>query len=608
METDIDITDVTSVTNENIKRDDEVKKTKETFKKYEINVSGSKFEVSEETYVKVKKSIPDEYKDDILEMPSGLYVERHATAFQCILYYQMCGELHLPSEVCPSAFKRELEFWGVSELALAKCCFAKYMGYFDDDEILKILEADETARKMEARELMSMSRLNGWRSIQGHLWLVLNEPFYSISSKVYFFVSALVIILSLFALIAGTHSTFQRSLNENEWKIYFGDEWPKYEHLIMGTNPDTSSEPEDSGSEVTSDPEASSEPEVMSEPESTAEPEVTSEPEATSEPEVTSEPEATSEPEVTSEPEATSEPEVTTEPEGTSEPEVTTEPEATTEPEVTSEPESNSEPEVTSEPETTSEPEVTSEPSTESEPEAHALPENAYARFSFLDIIEYISIAFFTIDLCVRFVFCPYRSSLLTSFLNWVDIFSLLVMYLKYGVEIIHPREKYEASVMDILHCLQVVRVFRLFRLVKNFLGFRVLYYAFKASVTELLLMSMFLLVATLLFATFAYFSGDDNFPSIPDSFWWAIITMTTVGYGDIVPKLALSKTIGVFCAVCGVCLIAVVVPIFVNNFMLFYTYSKVWGKRSEVDNAQNSKVSPVTQVESLQQDKVNCV
>ena len=52
---------------------------------------------------------------------------------------------------------------------------------------------------------------------------------------------------------------------------------------------------------------------------------------------------------------------------------------------------------------------------------------------------------------------------------------------------------------------------------------------------------------------------------------------MTTVGYGDVVPKLPLSKTIGALCALTGVLILAVIIPVFVNNFLLFYSYSKLW-------------------------------
>ena len=259
-------------------------------------------------------------------------------------------------------------------------------------------------------------------------------------------------------------------------------------------------------------------------------------------------------------------------------------------------PETSSEPgatdQGTTEQATSNEMEPVAELETSSTSEPFAVPENAHARHSYLGYIEYLCVTFFTLDLFIRFIFCPNKLTLLYSFLNWVDIFALVVMYTAYIVEGIHPKERYEASPLDIVHCLQIVRVFRLIRVIKNFIGFRVLYYAFKASVSEMMLMLWFLSIAMLLFSAFAFFSGDETFSSIPDAFWWAIVTMTTVGYGDVVPKQGLSKVIGALCALSGVFLLALVIPIFVNNFLLFYSYSKVLGKKQEKKH-QRRKITP---------------
>ena len=67
----------------------------------------------------------------------------------------------------------------------------------------------------------------------------------------------------------------------------------------------------------------------------------------------------------------------------------------------------------------------------------------------------------------------------------------------------------------------------------------------------------------------------SDTFPTIPIGFWWSIITMTTVGYGDISPKSALGYCIGAICALCGVLLLALTIPVLSNNFALFYIHAR---------------------------------
>ncbi|XP_053378587.1 potassium voltage-gated channel protein egl-36-like [Mercenaria mercenaria] len=63
---------------------------------------------------------------------------------------------------------------------------------------------------------------------------------------------------------------------------------------------------------------------------------------------------------------------------------------------------------------------------------------------------------------------------------------------------------------------------------------------------------------------------------SIPNAWYWAIVTMTTVGYGDISPESGFGRVIASLCAVSGVLLLSITLPMFVNNFLTYYQYSCV--------------------------------
>lgn len=191
-------------------------------------------------------------------------------------------------------------------------------------------------------------------------------------------------------------------------------------------------------------------------------------------------------------------------------------------------------------------------------------------QMDFLTYLEKILVGYFTLELICRVMFFPLKIIEFFTFFNVMDTLAVVVMYASLIANEANNKEKYQESFHDAVHALQVVRCFRLFRLVRHIDGFRIMVYTMKASMLELCTVLLGVFITVTFFASLAYFSTDEAFKTIPDAMWWAIITITTVGYGDFYPKSFQGKLVASACAISGICLLAILIPILVNNFVLF--------------------------------------
>ena len=198
------------------------------------------------------------------------------------------------------------------------------------------------------------------------------------------------------------------------------------------------------------------------------------------------------------------------------------------------------------------------------------LSENKKWRY-FFRILEFICGIFFTLEFLLRIVFCPDKREFLKSWSTWIDFLAITPFYLKF---VVTNQDK-------AINALLVIRLLRLFRFFRLIYGLQVLSHTLKASSYELALLLTMLLIPVILFSSIVFFVEDHfnhkntKFRSIPHSFWWSLITITTVGYGDMHPVTWLGKVVGSMCAICGVLIVALPVSIIGSNFSLFYTHAQ---------------------------------
>lgn len=200
-----------------------------------------------------------------------------------------------------------------------------------------------------------------------------------------------------------------------------------------------------------------------------------------------------------------------------------------------------------------------------------------------LFVVEFICMIIFTVELVLSYALCPYRSlGTMCSPMKAVTTMLVLSMWLTFIFEF-YKGEMVEsqptAIFFMVVRFFTVLRVLLFLRLQKQFSAFRVLLYAIRASLKELFLLCITFGIATVMFACAIFYAeifDDGTYDNLFIAMWWAIITMTTVGYGDVVPTTGMGYAVGALCAICGLLLLAMPVAIIASNFAEYYTYNRV--------------------------------
>lgn len=200
-------------------------------------------------------------------------------------------------------------------------------------------------------------------------------------------------------------------------------------------------------------------------------------------------------------------------------------------------------------------------------------------------VIEILCISWFTLEYVVRLLSSPQKLVFIRTFLNIIDLVAILPYYITL------PMNEARVTSLAVLRVIRLVRVFRIFKLSRHSKGLQVLGYTLRSSSRELAMLIFFLLIGVVLFASAVFYAEQDNkksqFRSIPDAFWWAVVTMTTVGYGDMTPLTLGGKIVGSICAISGVLTIALPVPVIVSNFNYFYKREEL---NQSLDMAENGE------------------
>jgi len=155
-----------------------------------------------------------------------------------------------------------------------------------------------------------------------------------------------------------------------------------------------------------------------------------------------------------------------------------------------------------------------------------------------LSFLEWIFTGLFTLEYAARIYCSPQRWRYIRSFFGIVDLLTLIPLYFAMLFPELH-------SLIDV-RVLRLIRIFRIFKLTAYISEYTHLANAFSASRRKILVFLSIVSMVVLVMGTLMYVveGPQHGFTSIPVGIYWAITTMTTVGYGDITPKTDLGRLI----------------------------------------------------------------
>lgn len=170
----------------------------------------------------------------------------------------------------------------------------------------------------------------------------------------------------------------------------------------------------------------------------------------------------------------------------------------------------------------------------------------------FFIISEWIITIFFTIEYILRIISHKKPLSYIFSFYGTVDLLSLLPMYLSFFFP--------GSEALVVIRSLRLLRLFAILDLMPFLNQSSHIKESIKASTNKIIVFVYFILVMSIVLGTIMFIveRGHSGFSNIPNSIYWCIVTMTTVGYGDIAPITTLGKTIASFIMIMGYGIIAV--------------------------------------------------
>ncbi|MEO9803341.1 MAG: ion transporter [Reichenbachiella sp.] len=179
-----------------------------------------------------------------------------------------------------------------------------------------------------------------------------------------------------------------------------------------------------------------------------------------------------------------------------------------------------------------------------------------------LRMIEWLFTFLFSVEYLARILSSPRPTKYVTSFMGIIDLLSLIPTYLSFFIVGTHS--------LSVIRSFRLIRVFRILKLTHFMGGAQQLGSALWSSRHKIVVFMGTVVCIVVIAGTMMYLieGGENGFTSIPKSIYWAIVTITTVGYGDIAPQTVFGQATASALMILGYAIIAVPTGIVTSQMM----------------------------------------
>uniref|UniRef100_A0A8C5G519 Delayed-rectifier potassium channel regulatory subunit KCNS1 n=1 Tax=Gouania willdenowi TaxID=441366 RepID=A0A8C5G519_GOUWI len=208
-----------------------------------------------------------------------------------------------------------------------------------------------------------------------------------------------------------------------------------------------------------------------------------------------------------------------------------------------------------------------------------------------LQSLEMFCTCWFTFEVVMRLLLAPNQRKFFYHPLNIIDMVSVVPIYITLIFDLSVGSESELGELGRLVQVFRLMRIFRVLKLARHSTGLRSLGATLKHSYREVGILLLYLAVGVSVFSGVAYTAEceeDVGLDTIPACWWWGMVSMTTVGYGDVVPVTVVGKLAASGCILSGTLVVALPITLIFNKFSHFYRKQKAL-EASVRDNHQGS-------------------